>query len=257
MNTALVNFTSLKPWWIRAFILALIGHPLIASPVLHSQLHKDHFFKDLALWTSYMVFVWLFIEFCVGLRTFLNWITVASMFALTVLMTGAVFRKLGAWDWLQDIYHGSHVIDPQQNLMDLIFRFIMILASAPFALLVINSFPATDLMRWVSRRGASRTTTAALVGAIFLRMFQHVGEVVTRSMVAWREENPRIFVPRFSADWAGSIIEKIRMLEWVKVAIVTWCGAIAVQSIAAVPTVVMDFRRVQDGEKVRTGGGLR
>jgi hypothetical protein len=148
----------------------------------------------------------------------------------------------------------SQTADPQQSLMDLLFRFLMILASAPFALLVINSFPATDLMRWVSRRGANRTTAVALVGAIFLRMLQHVGEVVTRCMVAWQEENPLVLLPRFSADWAGSIFRKIGILEWVKMAVVAWCGTIAMQSIAAVPTVVTDFRRVQAGQAAQAEG---
>jgi len=245
MNTGLLDLTALKPWWLRLFILAMFGHPLTTSPVLHARLHQEHFFRALALWTGYTVFAWTFIALCVGVKTVVDWVTLASISGLTVLVTGGAFRKLGVWDWLQKLIAGVPATNPQQNLMDLIFRFIMILAATPFALLIINSFPASDVMRWVSRRGATRTTKAALVGAIFLRMLQHVGEVVTRCMVAWREENPRILVPRFSADWAGSLIRKMAILEWIKTAVMAWCGAIAMQSIAAVPRVVSDFRRVR------------
>ncbi|MFP5207310.1 MAG: hypothetical protein ACLGSH_18300 [Acidobacteriota bacterium] len=247
MNMGLVNLAALKPWWLRLLILLLIGHPLVTSPVLHSQLHKAHFYKDLGLWTAYTVFLWLIIGLCVGLKTLVDWVTVASMSALTVLLTGAIFRKLGLWIWLQSFYPSTHATDPTQNLMDLIFRFIMISASAPFALLLINSFPAADLMRWVSKRSASSATMAALICAIFLRMLQHVGEVVTRCMLAWREENPQVVLPRFSADWAGSIFLRIGFFEWIKIAVVAWCGTIAMHTLAAVPTVVADFRRVQRG----------
>lgn len=250
MNKGLVNLAALKPWWLRLLFFILIGHPLIWSPVLHSQLHKAHFYKDLGLWTAYTLFLWLIIGLSVGLKTLVDWVTVASISAFTVLVTGAIFRKFGIWIWLENLYPSAHSIDPTQNLMDLMFRFIMISASAPFALLVINSFPAADLMRWVSRRSASRATSVALICAIFLRMLQHVGEVVTRCMIAWREENPQIVVPRFSADWAGSIFLRIGVIEWVKTAVVAWCGTIAMHTLAAVPTVVADFRRVQRGVEI-------
>lgn len=250
MTTSHVNLTALKPWWLRFGILLLLGHPVIYSPVLHSQLHASHFYRDLGLWTAYMVFLWIFIWLCVGLKMVADWVTVSTISAFTVLATGAIFRRLGIWVWLQSFFHSTQSTDATQSLMDLMFRFIMISASGPFALLVINSFPAADLMRWISRRSASRTTAIALICAIFLRMLQHVGEVVTRCMVAWREENPDIIAPRFCADWSGSIFLKVGFLQWMKTAVVAWCGAIAMHTLTAVPAVVADFRRVQAGTRI-------
>ncbi len=254
MGNASLKIAEVRPWWLRLFFLGLLGSPLMTSGILHRQLHEDHFFRDLAYWTAYAVFIWLLVALCVGLKTLTEWLMIASISAMTILITGAIFRKLGVWETLQKLVASPSTTDSAQDLMDLIFRFIMILVATPFALLIISSFPATDLMRWVSRQGATRTATVALVGAIFLRMLQHVGEVVTRCMLAWEEENPAILLPRYSADWAGSVVRKIGILEWVKVSVVAWCSVIAIHSLAAVPTVVKDFRRVREAWNVETGG---
>jgi hypothetical protein len=253
MTRPALNLAAVRPWWLRLFILAMLGHPLVASRVLHGQLHKEHLFFDIGNWTTYALFIWMFVGLCVGLKRLLDWLSIAAIFALTVLLTGAILRKTGLWSLIERTV-GTTTTDPTQSLIDLLFRFFMILAATPFAMLVIESFPASDLMRWVSRRGATHTARVVLVAAMFLRMFQHVGEVVTRCMVAWREENPSVILPRYRGDWVGSIFRKLGVLEWIKVSVSSWCAAIAVQSLAAIPTVVRDFRRVQSGWKTSPGG---
>ena len=248
-----LNLAEVRPWWLRLLILAMFGSPLVGSKILHAQLHKEHVFYDMGEWTAYALFIWMFVFLCVGLKRLLDWLSLATVFAMTVLLTGAALRKTGLWSLIEKLA-GTTPTDSTQSLIDLLFRFFMILAATPYVMLLVESFPATDLMRWVSRQGATRTARAALVAAMFLRMFQHVGEVVTRCMIAWREENPTIILPRYRADWAGSIFRKIGVLEWIKDSISAWCAVIAIQSLAAIPTVVRDFRRVQSSWRTSPGG---
>jgi hypothetical protein len=243
MGQSLLNLAEMRPWWLRTAMLALIGSPLFHSSVIHSQLHKQHFFEDLGKWTAYAVFIWLFVTLCVGINLLVEWLTVATLSSLTILFTGAILRQTGLWDGLATLL-GSGAPDRQQSLMDLIFRVVMIMTATPFALLVISSFPASDLMRWVSQKGATRTAKIALIAAMFLRIFQHVGEVVTRCMVAWTEENPTVLLPRYRSDWVGSIVRKVGIFDWLRVSVFAWCIALATQSLVAIPTIVRDFRRV-------------
>ena len=240
----ILNPTQIRPWWLRLGLLAFLGSPMILSKVLHGGLHEAHFFSDLGKWTAYAVFIWLFVVLCAGLKRFIDWLSVASLFGLTVMFSGALLRKAGVWLLLEKALMGVHT-SAEQQVMDLFFRFIVILVSYPFALLMINSFPAADIMRWVSRRSATRAGSTAVVVAMFIRMLQVVSEVVTRAMLAWKEENPAVVLARFRADWMGSPFHRVAILQWARLAISAWCGVIAIQTFETVPVIVRDFRRMR------------
>lgn len=243
MQDGFLNLAEVRPWWLRLGLLLTVGSPLLTGGVLHARLHPEHFYRDLAMWTAYGVFIWLFVGSCAGLRRLVDWLTFAVLISLTIVLTGAAFRKLGIWQPLETLWMRSPT-DPERSVMDLVFRLLVILSATPYGLLTLSSFPASDLIRWVSRRGAVRRTAWALRAAIFLRMLQNVAEVVSRSLVAWREENPALLVPRFRSDWRGSLLGRLRFFDWAWLSVFSWCTAIATQSLEAVPLVVRDFRRM-------------
>ena len=241
-SVVVLPITDVRPWWIRAFILIAISTPIFSHIVLHSTIHAEHYVDDLLKTVAYACFVWLFVGLCAGLRQLLDWLAVGVIPAITLLLTGALFRSRSIWSLIHKAVPAASA-NPLQGELDLVFKLLIIMIATPLALLIVGSFPATNLMRWISRKGATRTAHAALVGAIFLRMFQHVSEVVERSMDAWREENPDVYLPRHRGDWAGSIWSKAHLVSWFHASVTAWCKFITIQTLAAVPNIVRDFGR--------------
>jgi hypothetical protein len=243
----MLKFAQVRPWWVRLAIVVAIGSPMITGGALHARLHEEHFFRDLAWWAAYSVFVWLFILICIGLERLIQWLSVAVVSGLTVALTGAALRKLKIWESVEHAVFwltGAESAPVHQAELDLIFRLIIIMVSLPFALFVLNSFPAADLLKRIASRGPSKKALLTIKLALSLRIFQHVMEVVTTSLVSWREENPEIVLPRFRDDWRGTLLGRLKFFDWARTAVWAWCLTLTLHTLLIVPVVVRDFRRL-------------
>ncbi len=243
IDSGWLGLTRIRPWWVRLILLALLAAPLFGKRGLHPTLHDTHVFVDIGSWTAYVCFIWGFVFVCVGVNRLIDWLSTAFMLALVLLLTGALLRKLGVWHFIEELLRVAPK-DPDVVNLALIAQFFKVIATYPLALLTLVSFPASDLVRWASQLSSRRPRTWTLRLAILLRMLQNVAEVVTRCMVAWREENPQLIVPRFRADWHGSLFSRLGILSWAKDLLIIWPRTVAMQSLQAVPFVVRDFRRL-------------
>lgn len=242
---AQLNFAQIHPW-ARFTLLALFGSPLFIGNALHPQLHLDHWSKDLLAWSAYAIFIWLVIFLSIGLERLLQWLSAATVLGLTIVVLGVILRKLHIWELLHGLFGTSAnaTANAGQDELDLIYRLFMIMISLPFALFFINSFPASNLLGKVSVRSPERRHKLRVHAALALRVFQHVFEVATTTLVAWREENPELLLPRFRDDWRGSVFGRLGFLKWVRIAIWTWCLTLTLQTLLIVPIVVRDFKRL-------------
>lgn len=255
MSEGFLRLTDVRPWYIRLLLLLVIGSPTIMGGAVHVRFHDEHYFVDLLQWTAYAVFVWLFIVACLGLKKLVEWLSVAFYIALVILFTGAVFRGVGVWERLAELL-GVEFGTPDQGVKSLVRTFVILVVVYPLSLLVLTSFPASDLIKWISLRvarvvGSSTklglNVKAAVVLALLLRMLQHVAEVVERCLLAWQEENPAWIVPRHRADWSGSLLGRAAFFDFARTAIVAWVFAVTFHSFVVLPTLVKDFRRVTGG----------
>jgi len=98
MTTPYLPITEVKPWWLRLGLLAAIASPMLSPQLLHATIHADHPFADLANWTEYCVFTWIFVWLCVGLDRLLAWLAAAAVFGLSVAFGGALVGKTGLWE---------------------------------------------------------------------------------------------------------------------------------------------------------------
>ena len=86
--------------------------------------------------------------------------------------------------------------------------------------------------------------TLNVPAAIVLRMIQHVFELFTRLLLAWREENPDLIVPRSREDLRATLFGYGQLLPWVGRAVWTWCEALLAHSLLFVPVAVRDWQGV-------------
>jgi hypothetical protein len=238
------------PILLRLALIIAFAIPLIYShSVLHSPIHPAHFFSDLALWAMYASFLWMIILLCYGLETLLNWLAIAVIFGLTVLLTGELVRYIGLWEGIAAAIKyafPTSELKPEtgDSTVRLIGIFMTTIIATPYALFAVNSFPGGELVRIAafghSRKGG-RATLITL--AMVLRIFQHVFEIIVDSMVSWKEENPTVYRPRFRTDWMGSFAAKFYYLEWVRTSVWIWCKTLLIRSALIVPTIVRDFGR--------------
>ncbi|HUP60357.1 MAG TPA: hypothetical protein VNA69_08050 [Thermoanaerobaculia bacterium] len=239
----------MRPLALRAAILVVFGAPLWGGFELHKTLHVEHPFRDLGRWVAYCVFLYILIALNVGIHKLVSWVAGAMVLALTVVFSGGIFRSLKIWESLSAILpwlHAAQASTTEQQELDLVFRLIMIMASLPYMLFVVESFPAAEFLRDVVRQGARRRAKLYITLAVFFRIFQHVFEVVTTLLVAWREENPRGIAPREVADLRGAPVRRIAMIDWYRQALWVWAVALLENSLVFVPVAVRDWQQFID-----------
>jgi len=209
------------------------------------QLRSDAVFQDLGVWVSYGVFVWLLVGLAVGAEKLLSWLCVGVIFGLTVAVSGVVLRHMKVWELIQHLADYVSKSSPTVSTVEaeLVKRLIVIMIAVPYSLLVLESFPASDILRRAARPNGSKHAELWLAVAIFLRVFQHVFEVAGNLLLAWREENPRLLLPRHQRDWHG-LGAGAGLLRWIKSSVWSWSVTLLEQALLFVPTAVRDWSRI-------------
>lgn len=248
-----IEIASLRPWWLRLLLLGLIASPVLTHGRLHATIHAQHAFADLLQWVGYALFVWLFVSLCVGVDRLFRWLAVAAIFGFSLAFGGAFVDRIGVWDLLRNqVAALSPTATPSgatEHNFDLVYRLVMIMATLPYFLLVVNSFPAGDLFARalpLVRSKAARRVRLYVSLAVVLRMMQHVFELFTSLLVAWREENPIQILPRFKQDIHAPFPGYFTLIPWARASIWTWCQALLMHSLLFVPVVVSNWRDLSD-----------
>lgn len=249
MTGGYMNLVQVRPWWLRLAILALIACPLFGVSTLHTEIRPDHVFDDLAEWTAYSLFIWILVGLVVGLHRLIAWLSVSILFGITVAFSGAIIRKLGIWHVIEHLVKATTESQASlaQTEADLVLLLIRVTATLPIALLTLQSFPASDVLRRAARPDNSgHVREAWLLTAIAIRIFQHVFEVAGSMFLAWREENPKILLPRYKNDWENGVKGRLGLIGWLKTSIWAWSVGLLQQSLVFVPVAVRDWGKFVD-----------
>jgi len=175
----------------------------------------------------------------------LQWLSAASVFGITLALTGGAFRRLDIWSWLERLLGQNTMTSPGQDPnVILTWKLLTILAVFPYALFFLNCFSVSELLKRVSRMSRGGQTLGVHL-ALFIRVFQHGLESVTKALVAWREENPEMILPRFRCEWSSSSVSRLKFFPWFKDAVFAWCFAILMKTLAVVPIFVGDVERMK------------
>ena len=244
-----INLVQVRPWWLRLAILVLIACPLFGVSALHTEIRPDHVFDDLAEWTAYSLFIWIIVGFVVGLDRLILWLSASALFGITVAISGAVIRKLGVWDAIEHLVRATTESQASlaQTEADLVLLLIRVTATVPVALLTLQSFPASDILKRAARpENSEHVREAWLLTAIAIRIFQHVFEIAGSMFLAWREENPQVLLPRYKNDWEKGVKGRLGFLGWLKTSVWAWSMGLLQQSLVFVPVAVRDWGKFAD-----------
>ncbi len=235
-----LRFQCVRPWWLRLLLLLSVGLPLFTWwPATKLQLGLESFLP--AGQASFLVFpiitfyIWLVCLPSLGLRQMLDYLAAAFGIALTTVISGAVLRLC-----LPFIFNESH-LDGQLRLLKLYFN---ILAVFPYSLTLLNSFSVSALMSRLAK-AEGKFREAGLHLALALRICQHVGEVIPKLLLVWREENPELLLPRFRDDWQGTAI-LVKWPAWIVRSLAQWIFACIILTFEPIPVMVNEIEQIDE-----------
>lgn len=236
------DFLLLKrvPWWIR--LLILIGLPIlmgwfagIAIENTEELLHAEPEMASIFTWMIYACFVWGIVFLNAGGKKLLEYLAMAFILGLTILILGVIMRKL------LPILAGN--LSGVEITFMMIRKFFMIIMALPYSMLVINSFSAKNLIaRIIKKKGKFKTI--GLHFALAIRVFQHTGEVIFNLLEIWTEEHPEKLLPRHRRSWGIKLYSKTNVFPWIVEAISAWIFACIIQTIAPILVMANEVEKI-------------
>ncbi len=237
---AFLKLQNLRPWWLKMAVLVLIGYPLFSNrPAAFIASAMGQCLPEtlgaLLVWPLITFFIWACCLPSLGTAKLLDYLAAAYAMAVTTTLSGAALRGL-----LPAIF----LSDPVADNLRLMRVYFNILAVFPYSLTFVNSFSVSDLMaRLTKTRGKFRG--AGLHLALALRICQHVGEVIPKLLLVWREENPELLLPRCRDDWQG-ISPLARWPMWVVLSISQWIFACIILTFEPIPVMVNEIEQIDE-----------
>ena len=235
-DNTLLNISKMNPWWLRLFFLLLIGVPIISGWPLSVFYIKSDPFTQLALWLAYGVFIWLFIFLNCGLERLFSFLSVASILGITTALSASTIRKIFP-------FISGPGSDLEVNLK-MTLLLIEIITVVPYGLFFVNSFSVGGILLKFSGTNKSYKKKVAHHVALTLRIFQHVGEVLINLLCVWKEENPKLLLPRFNKSNSSMSIKSIfNFFMWFVRSMVLWSFAIFIFTINTIPVFVDEMTK--------------
>jgi hypothetical protein len=205
---------------------------------LPAHLRADHLAHDLLAWAVYALIMWIFIALFAGLKRLLAWLCAAFILAFTLVASGVLMSE-STWQFLLQNIPGLGGTPSEPDMgrqLELLMRLFTVSISVPYAIFFMSSFSAAGLFKAAMRRSGPKRMNVLVCLAILLRMFQHVHELIEAMLLAWREENPNMVVPRHRTD---SFVE---LLRWYKWSLYSWCCALLARTFMFVPVVASEWQ---------------
>lgn len=231
-----LNVTGIRPWWLRLFVLAIVGAPAICCWPINKLAQVDNQMSEIFLWFSYACIVWSLILVNVGPCKLLQHLSGAFIMAITVIMLGSIARRLFP------VFSGG--LSSNEISVKMIKQLATMVTVIPYAIFVVNSFSAQGIIKHVITLKGNKQKRL-LHFALALRVIQHVGEVCYTLKFIWVELHPGIIYPSFKKDWKKEWYSQARIFQWLFRAISAWIFALFIHTFETVPVIVDEIRRIE------------
>jgi hypothetical protein len=242
----LFRILKIIPWPIRLVLLLVIAVPLFKIRLITDLVDDDPIHR-LEIKTVYACFVWSFIVANVGLDKFYSYIQAAFIAVVSTVVIGAAIMYM-----LHLV--GQTNADKMAMSESTVGILFMLTISLPYFFFMAQCFSPARFFERIDQSAGSSSVFWLHV-AVWLRVFQHLGEVFPALIVVWREEHPGLYLPRFRDDWhsLGLLKRSVNIAEWFASSFFVWAKCMMVFGVSIVPTVNNEaVRLVQNpGEGVR------
>jgi hypothetical protein len=237
-----LKIAEVKPWWLRLIILAIIGLPIVSGYPLPIFSTPENSIHNILLWLGYGCFIWLFILLNVGAKQLLKYLSFAFTLAIITSFLGVIVRRIIA------IVFEESAADAEYISFKMLSLLIVMISVIPYTLFFINCFSVSSFVARLSFDGDKNYKLKVHL-ALALRVFQHVGEVISNLLLVWKEENPLMIKPRFRADLQENKLSIIGWFNWFKNSVVTWCFALLMHTLEAIPYLSEEMKAVMVNNK--------
>lgn len=238
---ALGRITSIRALWLRATVLALLSVPALTDfPLAQLAYGHDPYFKVM-LWAGYCVLLQLLI---IHNATFREWLTIfslASGIGMFTALSGATIEYLTRFGLSYEPSNAQQVLGLQY-----LRQALVILSVVPLALFAARCFPVSEICaRRLGKRGSVPLRTRVTI--LLLRILSHQAEVVPRILTVWREEMPRLVVPRVTEGRVHTPIGHLKSgLRRLYQAIEAACLVLVIRSFEPLPMFVHEVMSFDD-----------
>lgn len=229
---------------LKIVALLLFAWPLLSNcPVKWlSAILQPHFLPPISeiFAAAIITFcVWLFCALNAGFSKLLDYLSGAFLLAITTVLTGVIIRMILPISLAGEI---------ESNILRLARLFYNILMVVPYSLLAFNSISSRKLIESMSRAKGKRRELGLHL-ALALRIFQHVGVVVSRLLLIWREEHPLLILPRVADDLKG-VNGIFKLACWFYQSVSMWIFACIILTFEPIPLMVQEIEQIfRCGEK--------
>jgi hypothetical protein len=196
-----MNIRAIRNPLFRLAVLLAAGFPCLFKWPFSTFVSNENNFAFLGMWMGYCALTSLLIVRSVGAEQWARSFAAACVLALATLGPG--FLGLEIFEQLEKF---GLSFDKQIWTWKKLQQGVMIVTVVPYAVFIVNCFSVSAAVQRASNwMGAKRTL--AKHSLIILRVCQHTLEVLPPLVLIWREEHPKMLLPRHRNDLSG-ILEK-------------------------------------------------
>jgi hypothetical protein len=214
-----MNFTLVRPWPLRFLLLVAIAAPMFGLRMTRFSIDHETL-EYFGTWVMYDLGVLSFIYINLRAPAFWRVIRTALIIGGTVTIFGVGFRFFYAFKTsgfaVGPIFEAPIVLQLTRN-------FLIFMAVYPYLFFAIHCFSARGALKGgqtlitaFARFGIAIPMFAISLRAVpfALRCAQHFVETLSTIRLAWSEENPDVYKPRYRADWEEVQWTKFPALAW-------------------------------------------
>lgn len=259
-------------WFFRLLILSAMCSELIFQWPLNIGIGRDEPLRYAIKWAVQAILVWLIIYICNHSKTAIRYIQVGFACAFTTVIIGyciTYFFEI-IFEFISSLKH-KEKFELNDYSYPATLQFLKIICLVPFFLFVSFSFnPMSYFQKKLSMQSSRRGRLISWVNnlrplryfnakkqfvlyklAFGLRIFQKTAEVFYETFTIWKEENPKVFYPRFKGDLSENVTNRLKWIKWVVESIINWFGFLLAQALSVVPILQYELELLLSNKKPR------
>ncbi|MCW5555235.1 MAG: hypothetical protein KIS67_24120 [Verrucomicrobiae bacterium] len=207
-----MNIRAIRNPLLRLVVLLAIGFPCLFKWPFSALVSNENSFAFLGMWMGYCAITSALIIRSVGAEQWARSFAVACVLAIVTL--GPAFLGLEVWERFQGLLEKIGLaFDKELWTWKKLQQGVMIVTIFPYVVFMVNCFSVSNaVQRASSWIGAKRMLVKHSL--IVLRVCQHAIEVLPPLVLIWREQHPKLVLPRHRNDWSGVFERALKWSGW-------------------------------------------